>query len=88
MCIRDRFYGYEYAGVEDGKMLIYTDEGEKVPVSEADAKYKRYIGNGTPTSYLSWSCLLYTSTGTMKFHNGYPSLGMNFRGQCGKWPMR
>lgn len=50
-----QFYGYEYAGVEDGKMLIYTDEGEKVPVSEADVKYKRYIGNGTPTSFLSWN---------------------------------
>ena len=50
-----QFYGYEYAGVENGKMLIYTDQGEKVPVTEADVKYKRYIGNGTPTSYASWS---------------------------------
>ncbi len=50
-----QFYGYEYAGVEDGKMMIYTDQGEKVPVTEADVKYKRYIGNGTPTSYASWS---------------------------------
>lgn len=50
-----QFYGYEYAGVEDGKMMIYTDQGEKVPVTEADVKYKRYIGNGTPASYASWS---------------------------------
>ncbi len=50
-----QFYGYEYAGVENGDMLIYTDTGEKVPVSQADVKYKRYIGNGTPTSFLSWS---------------------------------
>ncbi len=50
-----QFYGYEYAGVQDGKMMIYTDQNEIVPVSEADLKYKRYIGNGTPTSYLSWS---------------------------------
>ena len=50
-----QFYGYEYAGVENGDMMIYTDEGEKVPVSKADVKYKRHIGNGTPTSYLSWS---------------------------------
>lgn len=50
-----QFYGYEYAGVEDGKMMIFTDQGEKVPVTEADVKYKRYIGNGTPASYASWS---------------------------------
>ncbi len=24
-----QFYGYEYAGVENGDMMIYTDEGEK-----------------------------------------------------------
>lgn len=69
-----QFYGYEYAGVEDGKMLIYTDEGEKVPVSEADAKYKRYIGNGTPTSYLSWS-------NTLRYKNF--DLNIFFRGAFG-----
>lgn len=36
-------------------MLIYTDKGEKVPVSEADTKYKRYIGNGSPEHFLSWN---------------------------------
>lgn len=50
-----QFYGYQYAGTADGKMLIYTDTGEKVPVGEADPAYKRYIGNGTPTSFLSWN---------------------------------
>ena len=69
-----QFYGYEYAGVEDGKMMIYTDEGEKVPVSEADAKYKRYIGNGTPTSYLSWS-------NTLRYKNF--DLNIFFRGAFG-----
>lgn len=69
-----QFYGYEYAGVEDGKMMIYTDEGGKVPVSEADAKYKRYIGNGTPTSYLSWS-------NTVRYKNF--DLNIFFRGAFG-----
>lgn len=50
-----QFYGYEFAGTENGNMMIYTDKGEKVPVSEAKDIYKRYIGNGTPTSYASWS---------------------------------
>ncbi len=69
-----QFYGYEYAGVEDGKMLIYTDEGEKVPVSEADAKYKRYIGNGIPTSFLSWN-------NTLRYKNF--DLSIFFRGAFG-----
>lgn len=69
-----QFYGYEYAGVEDGKMLIYTDEDEKVPVSEADVKYKRYIGNGTPTSFLSWN-------NTLRYKNF--DLNIFFRGAFG-----
>ncbi|WP_308755437.1 SusC/RagA family TonB-linked outer membrane protein [uncultured Bacteroides sp.] len=69
-----QFYGYEYAGVEDGKMLIYTDEGEKVPVSDADVKYKRYIGNGTPTSFLSWN-------NTLRYKNF--DLNIFFRGAFG-----
>lgn len=69
-----QFYGYEYAGVEDGKMMIYTDQGEIVPVTEADPKYKRYIGNGTPTSYLSWS-------NTIRYKNF--DLNVFFRGAFG-----
>ncbi len=69
-----QFYGYEYAGVEDGKMLIYTDKGEKIPVSEADQKYKRYIGNGTPTSFFSWS-------NTLRYKNF--DLNIFFRGAFG-----
>lgn len=54
---RDRqFYGYEYAGVdENGNMLILNDKDEQIPISQADAKYKRYIGNGAPKHFLSWS---------------------------------
>ena len=70
-----QFYGYEYAGVEDGKMMIYTDEGNAVPVSEADVKYKRYIGNGTPTSFLSWN-------NTLRYKNF--DLNIFFRGEIGR----
>jgi hypothetical protein len=51
-----QFYGYEHAGIsEDGYLLIYNDNGEKVTISEAKEEYKKNIGNGSPTSYLSWS---------------------------------
>lgn len=69
-----QFYGYEYAGVEDGKMLIYNNEGGKVPVSEADPTYKRYIGNGTPEHFLSWN-------NTLRYKNF--DLNIFFRGAFG-----
>lgn len=51
-----QFFGYEYAGVdENGNMLILNSDNEKVPVSQADASFKRYIGNGAPKHFLSWS---------------------------------
>ena len=51
-----QFYGYEYAGVdENGNMLILNDKDEQIQNSQADAKYKRYIGNGDPKHILSWS---------------------------------
>lgn len=51
-----QFFGYEYAGVdENGNMLILNDKNEKIPVAQADAKYKRHIGNGAPKHFLSWS---------------------------------
>lgn len=51
-----QFFGYEYAGVdENGNMLILNDKNEKIPVAQADAKYKRYIGNGAPEHFLSWT---------------------------------
>ncbi len=69
-----QFYGYEFAGIENEEMMIYTDTNERVPVSQADAKYKRYIGNGTPTSYLSWS-------NTLRWRNF--DLSMMFNGAFG-----
>ncbi len=51
-----QFYGYEYAGYdEDHNMLIYNADGEKVPASSADPNDKRYIGNGAPSHFLTWS---------------------------------
>lgn len=69
-----QFYGYEYAGVEDGNMLIYDNDGNKIPVGDADASYKRHIGNGTPTSFLSWN-------NTLRYKNF--DLNIFFRGAFG-----
>ena len=51
-----QFYGYEHAGIdENGLLLIYDNEGNKVNASQADPSYKRNIGNGAPKHFLSWS---------------------------------
>lgn len=51
-----QFYGYKTAGVnEEGTLLIYNDQDEVIPVTQADAAYKRYIGNGAPKHFLSWN---------------------------------
>ena len=50
-----QFYGYEYAGTEDGRMMVYDNDNNAIPVGDANPEYKRYIGNGTPTSFLSWN---------------------------------
>lgn len=51
-----QFYGYEYAGYDENhNMLIYNKEGEKIPAASADANDKRYIGNGAPSHFLTWS---------------------------------
>ncbi len=51
-----QFYGYEHAGIdENGLLLIYDNEGNKVPAAQADPSYKRNIGNGAPKHFLSWS---------------------------------
>lgn len=50
------FYGYEHAGVtEDGYLLVYNKNNEKVLISSAKAlEDKRKIGKGTPDFFLSW----------------------------------
>ena len=51
-----QFYGYEHAGIdENGLLLIYDNNGNKVPAAQADPSYKRTIGNGAPKHFLSWS---------------------------------
>lgn len=51
-----QFYGYEYAGVdEDGNLLVYTADGDTVVASSAAEEDKRYIGNGVPKHFVSWS---------------------------------
>ena len=50
-----QFYGYEHAGVdENGMLLIYDNDGNKVPAAQADPSWKRNIGNGAPQHFLSW----------------------------------
>ena len=59
-----QFYGFEYAGLDEtGNILVYVDgtdeEGNaiknKVLASTADPANKKYIGNGVPTHFVSWS---------------------------------
>lgn len=70
-----QFYGYEYAGHDaDHNMLVYNAKGEKVPASSADPNDKRYIGNGTPSHFLSWN-------NTLRWNNF--DLNIAFRGAFG-----
>lgn len=52
-----QFYGYETAGIdpETHTMLVYNKDGEVIPVASANADDKRYIGNGAPKHFLTWS---------------------------------
>ena len=51
-----QFWGYEYAGYdENGNMLVYSKDNEKVLTTNVDASDKRYIGNGAPSHFLSWN---------------------------------
>lgn len=70
-----QFYGYEYAGYDaDHNMLVYNADGEKIQASSADPNDKRYIGNGTPSHFLSWN-------NTIRWNNF--DLGIAFRGAFG-----
>ena len=51
-----QFYGYEWAGAsETGDMLVYNKDGEPISAAKATADDKKYIGNGAPLHFLSWS---------------------------------
>ena len=69
-----QFYGYEFAGIADGQMMIYDNDNNPVAVGDADPEYKRYIGNGTPSSFLSWN-------NTLRYRNF--DLNIFFRGAFG-----
>lgn len=70
-----QFYGYEYAGVdEDKNMLVYDNDGNKVIASAADPTWKKYLGNGTPLAYLTW---------TNNFRYKSFDLSLMFRGAFG-----
>ncbi len=59
-----QFYGYKYAGTdENGNMLIYNNDSEAITVSQADASFKRYIGNGAPPHFSLGITFLATETG-------------------------
>ncbi|MCC8187084.1 MAG: SusC/RagA family TonB-linked outer membrane protein [Bacteroides sp.] len=50
------FYGYKHAGVdEEGYLLIYDKEGNKIRKGSESEEDKRYIGNGAPKHFLSWN---------------------------------
>ena len=51
-----QFYGYKYGGVsEAGEIQVYDNDGNLVDASQADASWKRYIGNGAPKVFLNWN---------------------------------
>jgi outer membrane receptor protein involved in Fe transport len=51
-----QFYGYEATGLdENGNILVYNENSEIIPINTARAADKRYLGNGTPRHYLSWT---------------------------------
>ena len=50
-----QFYGYKYAGVQDGEILVLDNDGNAVKASLAKPEYKRYIGNAAPKVFLNWN---------------------------------
>ena len=58
-----QFYGYAFAGVDpNGNMMVLDNEDKPRPGSQADASWKRKIGNGLPRHSLSW-------TNSFEFYN-------------------
>jgi len=51
-----QFYGYEATGLDEyGAILVRNENNEIIPIASARPEDRRYIGNGTPKHYLSWS---------------------------------
>ena len=58
-----QFYGYEFVGVDpNGNMMVLDNEDKPQPASQADASWKRKIGNGSPRHSISW-------TNSFEFYN-------------------
>ncbi len=69
------FWGYEHAGVDDdGYLMIYDKDNNMVPLTAAQNEDKRYIGNGSPKFFYSW-------TNDLRFKN--LDLSLFFRGAAG-----
>lgn len=50
------FFTFQYAGVDDkGGWLIYSKDGEKIPITEGTDDDKRVVGNGLPKFTMSWT---------------------------------
>lgn len=70
-----QFYGYEYAGTDENhNMLVYAADGSKVTATSANPEDKRFIGDGAPKHFLSWS-------NSLKWKNF--DLSMMFQGAFG-----
>jgi TonB-linked SusC/RagA family outer membrane protein len=70
-----QFYGYEHAGIStNGDLLIYNKDGEMIPKGSETLEDKRFIGNGVPSSFLSFN-------NTLKYRNF--DLGIYLRGAFG-----
>ena len=70
----NEFFGYRYAGFEDGVMLVYNKDGEAIPTTQAKEDDKDYIGNATPEHFLAWN-------NTLRY--GQWDLSFMFRGAFG-----
>lgn len=69
------FYTFEYAGVDDaGNWLIYSKDGDKIPVDQGTDDDKRVVGNGLPKFNMSWN-------NTLRYRNF--DLTLYFRGNFG-----
>lgn len=69
------FFTWRYAGVDsNGDWLVYSKEGEVIPVAEAGEEDKAYTGNGLPK---------FTGSMTHNFTYKNFDLSLSFRGAAG-----
>lgn len=67
------FWTYEYAGVDDsGNWNVYNEDGDVIPIGQADDSDKRYVGNGLPKYKLSMThSFRYKNLDWSLFFRGY-----------------